>query len=54
MEPAVRRPNHLIIIIMMEICKAPESAENAEQTSVTHIVYIEMETVISNLTKTNT
>ena len=39
-------------IIIMEICKAPTMRLKAlNKHSVTHIMYIEMENVISNLTK---
>ena len=44
-----------LIIIIMEICKAPTPQLKAlNKHNVTHIMYIEMENVISSLTKTNT
>ena len=39
------------MITIMEIWKAPPAIQSAEQT---HIMYIEMENVICNLTKANT
>ena len=44
-----------IIIIMLEICKAPTVRPKALDKHYTHnIAYIEMENVIPNLTKANT
>ena len=41
-----------LIIIIMEICKAPTMRLKAlNKHNVTHIMYIEMENVIINLTK---
>ena len=41
--------NYLIIIIIMEICKAPTLRLKAlNKHSITHIMYIEMENVISD------
>ena len=45
----------VIIIIIMTICKAPTLRLKAlNKHSVTHIMYIEMENVISNLTEAST
>ena len=42
----------IIIIIIMEICKAPTLQLKAlNKHNITHIMYIEMENVISSLTK---
>ena len=46
--------NHQIIVIIMEICKAPTPRHKAlNKHSIAHIMYIEMENVTSNLTKTS-
>ena len=44
--------NCVIIIIIMEICKAPSlRLKELTKHNVIHIMYIEMENVISNLTQ---
>ena len=52
-EVAVQGSLSLIIIIIMDISKGP-TLKALNKHSVTRIVYIEMETVISNLTHTHT
>ena len=42
-----------LIIMITEICKAP-TPQLKVMNNITHIMYIEMDNVISNLTKANT
>ena len=57
-EAALLTASHLSteIIVFMDICRAPTPWLKAlnKHNDVTHIMYIEMENVISNLRKTNT
>ena len=44
--------NRVIIIIIMEICKTPTlRLKELNKHNITHIMYMEMENVISNVTK---
>ena len=45
-------PRNCVIIIIMEICKAPFlRLKGLNKRNIIHILYIEMENVISNLTE---